>query len=679
MQREQALPRPERMSRWLGWGARCLISLGLSAVRLPGGSAPFALGCTAASGIGGNSTAAFLGAALGAFLFLPFEEGLPQLAAVVLILTATAALRDTRWFRSRIAQAVCAGGLSLAVGMIYVLQAAAPLRRLPGCVTAAILTGVSCWMYAPLLGRREPEQQWMSLRFLAVTMLSALAGVGIGAFSVGRALLVCLLLVTGWQRGISAAMVTGLWAGLLMDLCLDLGTLFFAAAYGLVGMAAGARGGKSRLTVAVAGLGVTMALVMGLTDDLAGSMLGETMAASLLLLAIPSRLFGGKRLQKDTDAASVVTEKLRRQLNRTASAFRDLYDSLSRTAAQTTEENPAVIYDRAAERVCRECSLCELCWKKEYISTFNALNDATPFLLERGRPLAKDFPAYFSSRCIHMPEFLAAVGSELSSFLLRRQYRRQLEETRHTQRVQYARMGELFSAAAAGLGESTAAVAVTERAYQIGAVLRPREGESVCGDSVTSFESHDGQLCLLLSDGSGCGEAARRESALTSRLLRQFLEAGIDTEAALKTLNAAMALRSEESGAFSTIDLMTVALGSGDTAIYKYGAAPTYVKKGGSVRRITGNAFPVGLRESAAEPDITRLTLKEGSFVVMVSDGIADPSEDDWLQNLLAGWDGDDPQVLAGLILQETVRRGEPTDDCGVQVLYFPMSDRRAV
>ena len=124
---------------------------------------------------------------------------------------------------------------------------------------------------------------------------------------------------------------------------------------------------------------------------------------------------------------------------------------------------------------------------------------------------------------------------------------------------------------------------------------------------------------------------------------------------------------------------MTVSLGSGDAAIYKYGAAPTYVKKGGSVRRITGHALPVGLREPAAEPDITRLTLKEGSFVVMVSDGVADPAEDDWLQNLLAGWEGDDPQMLAGLILQETVRRGEPADDCGVQVLHFPVSDRRAV
>jgi stage II sporulation protein E len=196
---------------------------------------------------------------------------------------------------------------------------------------------------------------------------------------------------------------------------------------------------------------------------------------------------------------------------------------------------------------------------------------------------------------------------------------------------------------------------------------------------VSSFESNDGRLCLLLSDGSGCGESARRESALTSRLLRQFLEAGIDTEAALKTLNAAMALRSEETGAFSTIDLITVSLGNGDAALYKYGAAPTYIKKGGSVRRITGHALPPGLRESASEPDITRLTLKEESFVVMISDGVADPTEDEWLQDLLAGWDGSDPQLLAGLILQETVRRGELMDDCGVQVLYFPAEEKLAV
>ena len=671
MHQEQTVIRPEQSARLLGWGIRFFMAGGLTAAQLSDGSAPFALGCVAAAGQGGDGIAALLGTAVGALLFQPFETALPHLAAAILILTTTFALQGTRWMRPPEAVGLWAGGLTFLVGFVYVLQALSPLRELPPRLTTAMLTGVSAWMYLPAASGGQPERQAASLRFLAVSVLSAFTGVAAAGISVGRCLLVCLVMVNGWQSGVSAGMKNGFLAGLLMDLFLDRGTLLFSAAYALVGMMAGFRAGKRRVSVAAVCLGSVLLLVMGLSDETAVALLGETAAACPLLLLIPGRVFGGKRLQRETGSSSAVTEGLRKQLNRASAAFRDLYDSLGRSAVCSTEENPAVIFDRAAEKVCRGCALCELCWKKEYVSTFNALNDATPFLLERGRPMAKDFPGYFTGRCIHMQEFLAAVGAELSAFLLRRQYRRQMEESRRSQRAQYARMGELLSAAAAGLGESVPAFAA-ERPYRIGAVLRPKEGETVCGDSVSSFESGDGLLCLLLSDGSGSGESARRESALTSRLLRQFLEAGIDTEAALKTLNAALALRSEETGAFATIDLMTVSLRSGETALYKYGAAPTYVKKGGSVRRITGHALPAGLRESPAEPDVTRLTLKPGSFAVMISDGVADAMEDDWLQDLLAGWEGEDPQTLAGLVMQAAVRRGALDDDCGVQVLYFP-------
>ena len=668
---EQTAIRPGQSARLLGWGIRFFLAAGLTAAQLPDGSAPFALGCVAASRPDGDGIAALLGTAAGALLFQPFETALPHLAAAILILTTAFALQGTRWMRPPAAVGLWAGGLTFLVGFVYVLQALSPLRELPPRLTTAVLTGVSARMYLPVADGAPAEQQAAGLRFLAVTVLSAFAGVETGLISVGRTLLICLVMVTGWQRGVSVGMTTGFWTGLLMDLCLGRGSLLCSAVYTLVGMTAGLRAGKRRISVAAVSLGSVLLTVAGLSEDMALSLLGETAAACPLLLLIPGQFFGGKRLQRERTASVAMSEALRRKLDRAAAAFRELYDSLGRSAVCSTEENPAVIFDRAAEKVCRGCALCELCWKKEYVSTFNALNDATPYLLDRGRPLAKDFPGYFTGRCIHMQEFLAAVGAELSAFLLRRQYRRQMEESRRSQRAQYARMGELLSAAAAGLGESVPASAAV-RPYRIGAALRPKEGESVCGDSVSSFENGSGTLCLLLSDGSGSGEGARRESALTSRLLRQFLEAGINTEAALKTLNAALALRSEETGAFATIDLLTVELCSGEAELYKYGAAPTYVKKGGSVRRITGHALPAGLRESAAEPDVTRLTLKPGSFAVMISDGVADAMEDDWLQDLLAGWEGEDPQTLAGLVMQAAVRRGALDDDCGVQVLYFP-------
>lgn len=290
------------------------------------------------------------------------------------------------------------------------------------------------------------------------------------------------------------------------------------------------------------------------------------------------------------------------------------------------------------------------------------------------KPRPRTSPFHFADRCIHLSELLQAINGELSAFLLRKQYRRQLEETRRSAKGQYAQMSDLLTAAAAGL--SGAAPAFGEiPACVIGAALRPKEGEMVCGDTMEAFRTDSGLWCLLLADGMGSGDAARRESSLTCRLLRQFLEADIQPEAALTTLNSAMALRGAETGSFTTVDLCV--LKGSEATFYKFGAAPSYLKKNGAVRRITGSSLPVGLRGTPAAPDITTVTLEPGSFAVMISDGVADPSRDEWLQDLLAGWGGDDPQTLANLILSESIRRERLQDDCAVQVLYrLPESEQ---
>jgi stage II sporulation protein E len=414
-------------------------------------------------------------------------------------------------------------------------------------------------------------------------------------------------------------------------------------------------------------------------DPVALPFLVETVLGTGLFLLLPGRAFGGKRIKREARAELPAGKELRERLMKAAGALRELYDSMGRSVQQNSDENPAVVFDRAAEKVCRGCALCNLCWQKEYTGTFNALNDATPYLMERGRALPKDFPLYFSTRCIHLPDFLAAINEELSAFLLRRQYRRQLEETRRSARGQYAQLSELLTATAAGLGAETPAFAETVPVCRIGAALRPKDGEQVCGDTLASFQTRKGIWCLLLADGMGCGEPARKESALTCRLLQQFLEAEIEPEAALKTINAAMALRGAETGSFTTIDLCTCNPATGETIFYKYGAAPSYLKKGGSVRRVTGGSLPIGLQGAPAMPDITGVRLEEEGYLVMISDGVAEPSRDEWQMDLLAGWDGEDPQALAGLIMTESIRREKLQDDCGIQVLYRPATREKMV
>lgn len=156
---------------------------------------------------------------------------------------------------------------------------------------------------------------------------------------------------------------------------------------------------------------------------------------------------------------------------------------------------------------------------------------------------------------------------------------------------------------------------------------------------------------------------------MTVRLLRQFLEAGISPAPALQTLNSAMALRGEEGGGFTTIDLLALQRSSGSATLYKYGAAPSYLKQSGSVTRFTSTGLPAGLQSTQQPPLASRFALPGGSFFVMVSDGIADEGDDEWLQNLLAGWRGGSAEELTRLIMEDSRSRKGLADDCAVLVL----------
>lgn len=105
--------------------------------------------------------------------------------------------------------------------------------------------------------------------------------------------------------------------------------------------------------------------------------------------------------------------------------------------------------------------------------------------------------------------------------------------------------------------------------------------------------------------------------------------------------------------------------------MYKYGAAPSYIKKNGRVRRIRAACLPAGLQRDDSEAEATRVRLERGCFFVMVSDGVADANDDEWLQDLLAGWTGTDPQQLTSAILADSRTQRGGADDASVLAVYL--------
>jgi stage II sporulation protein E len=165
----------------------------------------------------------------------------------------------------------------------------------------------------------------------------------------------------------------------------------------------------------------------------------------------------------------------------------------------------------------------------------------------------------------------------------------------------------------------------------------------------------------------GSGAEARKESGLAVRLLQSFLKAGVEPEAALCTVNSALALRGEETGGCTTVDLLTIELYTGLCSVYKFGAAPTYLRKKQKVSCITGSALPAGIMAGDdVKPDVTRFRADDGDWILLLSDGMMGGEKDDWLRGYLAEFQGQSPGELADKLLELSGEESDSADDSTV-------------
>ena len=205
----------------------------------------------------------------------------------------------------------------------------------------------------------------------------------------------------------------------------------------------------------------------------------------------------------------------------------------------------------------------------------------------------------------------------------------------------------------------------------LGVAAHKRGGQPVSGDSGAYFKTDDGVLYVILADGMGSGAEAAADSREAVGLLEGFLRAGLEPLQAMESMNTSLLLKSGGGALFVTLDLLSVDLMRGRLSSFKYGAAPTYLLRGGEVSRVTCETLPGGM-ENGRAPDIFSQEMDAEQWVVMISDGVADAHDDAWLTGAVAELGGDAaqaPRDAAAYILRQAMRRGGAFDDMTAMVL----------
>ncbi|MDO4270183.1 MAG: SpoIIE family protein phosphatase [Eubacteriales bacterium] len=423
-----------------------------------GGYAPFGLAMASALMARGAGLSAIGGVFCGAMLLGgSLKSGVYAAAAllVLCVMSVCAGLKIVRksWFAPTVA------ALAGAACTFVFLPIGASLTPSAVLTFAAVqgLTFGACWVYGAALAPPREENDWRrpaTLLALTATVLLSLSDLSLlGLVSPARVAALLLVLAAAYLGGSTTGAAAGVAFGAAMDLAVGQGALF-TCAFGLCALVAGLFREQGRTWFAMCALASGLcAAMLGSEHVLFVPLILEIVCAVAVFAALPNLVWRALRqtLLPDTLMGEAAHRGVRQTAGKCASeaaqAFYELYLAMLNGVSEgkaAGDQNVRAVFDRASDRVCKNCVLCSQCWQRDYVTTLSALNDVTRPMLERGRAELSDFPYHFASRCVHLPELMRAINSALFALRERQSLRRQQAENQSLLARQYAGITDIL-------------------------------------------------------------------------------------------------------------------------------------------------------------------------------------------------------------------------------------------
>ena len=199
-----------------------------------------------------------------------------------------------------------------------------------------------------------------------------------------------------------------------------------------------------------------------------------------------------------------------------------------------------------------------------------------------------------------------------------------------------------------------------------------KEGEAVSGDNYAVMEAEKGCFTVLLSDGTGSGEEAGKDSGQVLDLMEKLIGAGYGRETAMEVVNTTWFSIGEDKK-HPTLDICDVDLYGGSCELRKAGGAVTFLKREGQVEALGSGSLPLGIFQRTDTTPIRR-SLKDGDYLVMVSDGVVDAFGEENYERMklfLSCLKEQNPGEIAEKLLRAAICAGEGRiqDDMTVGVI----------
>ncbi len=165
----------------------------------------------------------------------------------------------------------------------------------------------------------------------------------------------------------------------------------------------------------------------------------------------------------------------------------------------------------------------------------------------------------------------------------------------------------------------------------------PRHGLDFSGDQAQVVERARGGVSLIMADGQGNGEAARRTALLVANRCANLISEGARDGATARAVHDL--LYAQRGGKVSaTLTIVSADLEARALLVSQNGPDMVLVRRQGVVERLMCPYGPIGV-DPSTKPFVHEFPLGEGTIIVALSDGVLAPDR----------WSGDS-RVLDGIV-----------------------------
>ncbi|MBQ7096935.1 MAG: stage II sporulation protein E [Clostridia bacterium] len=293
----------------------------------------------------------------------------------------------------------------------------------------------------------------IGIGFVLVLLVLGLKRFEIGSdFSLMDMVAAVTVLVVAWSCGIAYS--TG--AGIVLGAACGIDTNFFMpvlGTFGLCGLISGALSKYGKGGV-IGGFVASGMVLSAYTDGAMRAMLSvyEIMAAAVIFGLLPNksvawvkRLFCAERAEKGD--VTKLKESLSIKLKSVASSFLEMSETLERLSQGKGENNHddiAVVFDCAAERICKNCRKSDICWNKEAGVTYKALVQMMQTMIERGEVDMRDIDEKFKGKCFNLYRLTAEINHQFDLQRMKCVWQSKLDESRTLMEEQLVGVSEIM-------------------------------------------------------------------------------------------------------------------------------------------------------------------------------------------------------------------------------------------